>query len=294
MSTIPPRHSVLPMFGVHQSAGLMDMALNMCFKHTHMCPYLWVPTLKPQRPCIRPPLQEELPPGNLTPKPLSTLGRLCKPADKGDDSRKGRCEKKRVVFADSKGLPLTAVRIISEPEEHWRGKRTSPRRLQEFDAMPRGWHNCNVSTSCPGTRLQLGFPQPSADFQVFRTRLAESMVLLENCCMTETNLQGTVRVRNVGFQKDVFVRVTFDSWRRHRDVPCSYLQKRYGGPETDIFIFDITFPKALDVKEKIEFCVGYVPGGQSTSHWDNNNGHNYSVFVCASTHLPIPQLWDGA
>lgn len=285
-----PFTTVFPTLGVSQSAGLVDLAVNMCFKQSHLCPYLWVPTSKPQRPCIRP-LQEDFPPVDLTPKPLTTARRSSDQSDESDDTV---CERKRVVFADSKGLSLTDVRIFSETEEHCRGKRASPWQLQEIDAIPQAWHNCNVSTSCPGTRLQLGFPQPSADFQAFRTRLAVSMVLLENCCVTETALQGTVRVRNVSFQKDVFVRVTFDSWRRYRDIPCSYLEKRYGGPETDIFTFDITFPKVLDAKEKIEFCVGYVPGGQGTSHWDNNNGHNYSVFVCASSHLPIPQMWDGA
>ncbi|KAI9527703.1 hypothetical protein NQZ68_027793 [Dissostichus eleginoides] len=49
--------------------------------------------------------------------------------------------------------------------------------------------------------------------------LAESMVTLENCSVNEQVLHGTVRVRNISFQKDVRVRITFDSWQSYRDVP---------------------------------------------------------------------------
>lgn len=200
-----------------------------------------------------------------------------------DDEVLLQIKNKRVVFADSCGLSLTAVRVFSDEEEQ--SDLDLLPSLQGLGSMTEDGYSCTVSTCCPGTQLKLGFPQPSADFQAFRAKLAKSMVILENCSVNEQAMHGTVRVRNISFQKDVRVRITFDSWQSCRDVPCTYLQKRFGGPQTDIFEFDIAVPKVLDAKRKIEFCLIYLPGGHSEPFWDNNNGQNYSITVCVSSHL---------
>uniref|UniRef100_A0A3Q3LVJ5 Protein phosphatase 1 regulatory subunit 3C2, duplicate b n=1 Tax=Mastacembelus armatus TaxID=205130 RepID=A0A3Q3LVJ5_9TELE len=272
--------TVLPeVDGWSQSSGLLEIAVRLYLnQRKHLCPHVWVPILKPQRPCIRSQVSEQLPSDiwgqvSLT-HPLSSFL---------DDEVFIPIKKKNVVFADSRGLSLTAVRVFSAEDEQsdlnllpW---------LQDLESMSGDGYSCTVSTCCPGTRLTLGFPQPSADFQAFRAKLTESMIILENCSITEQALQGTVRVRNLSFQKDVRVRITFDSWQSYKDVPCTYVQKRFGGPQTDIFEFDVAIPKVLDAKRKIEFCLSYLPGGQSEPFWDNNNGENYSITVCVSSHL---------
>lgn len=265
-----------------QSAGLMEIAVRLCLnQRKELCPHVWVPILKPLRPCIRPAASEQissdiLGQANLTHPLLDLL-------DDFDDDILIPIKNKHVVFADSQGLSLTDVRVFSDKEEH-----------ADFDLLPslqgsgsikEDGYSCTVSTCCPGTRLKLGFPQPSENFQAFRAKLAESMVTLENCSVTEVALEGTVRVRNISFQKEVNVRITFDSWQSYRNVPCTYVQKRFGGPQTDIFEFYIDIPKVLDAKRKIEFCLSYLPGGQSKTFWDNNNGQNYSIAVCVSSHL---------
>lgn len=272
--------SVLPvgLRSAAQSAGLAELAVRLYLnQRRQLCPHVWVPILKPQRPCIR--------------SPADSTGAAClaQPAAPVLDEVHHEDEiflpikNKRVFFADSCGLSLAAVRVFSDEEEQ-RDLELLPS-LRGLGSMTEDGYSCTVSTCCPGTRLKLGFPQPSADFQAFRAKLAKSMVTLENCSVTDHLLQGTVRVRNVGFQKDVRVRVTFDSWQSQRDVACAYLQKRFGGPETDIFEFDIAVPKVLDAKRKIEFCLFYLPGGHAEPFWDNNNGQNYSVAVCVSSHL---------
>lgn len=265
-----------------QSAGLMEIAVRLCLnQRKELCPHVWVPILKPLRPCIRPAASEQissdiLGQANLTHPLLDLL-------DDFDDDILIPIKNKHVVFADSQGLSLTDVRVFSDKEEH-----------ADFDLLPslqgsgsikEDGYSCTVSTCCPGTRLKLDFPQPSENFQAFRAKLAESMVTLENCSVTEVALEGTVRVRNISFQKEVNVRITFDSWQSYRNVPCTYVQKRFGGPQTDIFEFYIDIPKVLDAKRKIEFCLNYLPGGQSKTFWDNNNGQNYSIAVCVSSHL---------
>lgn len=277
--------TVLPVVGLGsmaQSAGLLEVAVRLCLnQRKQLCPHVWVPILKPQRPCIRPPVSDQLSSdilsqGYLNHPFLSFLDDL-------DDDILIPIKNKHVVFADSQGLSLTAVRVFSDEEEP--SDLDLLPSLGGFESMTEDGYSCTVSTCCPGTQLKLGFPQPSADFQAFRAKLAESMVILENCTISEQALQGTVRVRNISFRKDVRVRITFDSWQSYKDVPCTYLQKRFGGPQTDIFEFDIVIPKVLDAKRKIEFCLFYLPGGHSEPFWDNNNGQNYSITVCVNSHL---------
>lgn len=266
-----------------QSAGLAEIAVRLCLnQRKQLCPHVWVPILKPQRPCIRPPLSDQLPFDILSQAYLTQRVPFLLD-DLDDDEVLLPIKNKRVMFADSYGLSLTAVRVFSDEEEQ--SDLDLLPSLQDLGSMTEDGYSCTVSTCCPGTQLKLGFPQPSADFQAFRAKLAKSMVTLENCSVNEQALQGTIRVRNISFQKDVRVRITFDSWQSYRDVPCTYLQKRFGGPQTDIFEFDIALPKVLDAKKNIEFCLFYLPAGHSEPFWDNNNGENYNITVCASSHL---------
>lgn len=267
-----------------QSAGLLEIAVRLCLnQRKQLCPHVWVPILKPQRSCIRPPVSEQLSSDVLSQAfPLHPFSPLLDDPYDGDDML-FPIKNKRVVFADTQGLSLTAVRVFSDEEEQ--SDLDLLPSLRSLGSMTEDGYSCTVSTCCPGTRLKLGFPQPSADFQAFRAKLAESMVILENCSISEQALRGTARVRNVSYRKDVRVRITFDSWQSYRDVPCTYLQKRFGGPQTDIFEFDIPIPKVLDAKRNIEFCLSYLPGGHSEAFWDNNNGQNYSITVSVNSHL---------
>ncbi|XP_007231540.3 protein phosphatase 1 regulatory subunit 3C-B-like [Astyanax mexicanus] len=186
-------------------------------------------------------------------------------------AKRRSCTKKRVVFADTKGLSLTSVRVFSKKEEkvHYEAPPCRiPTRL------------CWLGEHAQVPRLHLGFTQPCSDPQAFRQRMDQCPVLLENCCISEQALVGMVRVWNVSYEKAVHVRITFDSWRSQQDVPCSFLERRCGDPDTDTFSFHITLPETLETQERIEFCVRYLPQGYSQAVWDNNYGKNYSLRVC--------------
>ncbi|KAG7281314.1 hypothetical protein CRUP_030997 [Coryphaenoides rupestris] len=290
-----------------QPASLVEVGVSLCLNgHQELCPYVWVPILKPRRPCIRTPApHHQLPPDLLCQECVDPLMSFLLDDILEDDDGEYyntavAVKNKRVVFADAKGLSLTDVRVFSENQDSERSShhhllRLAPSpslQLPGASATPvqseQDCYSCTVSTCCPGTRLELGFPQPSADFQAFRDKLARSMVVLESCAvLTEPGhvLWGTAHVKNISFHKDVRVRVTFDSWQSYRDVHCAYVQARYGGPQTDIFEFSVPVPKVLDAKRKIEFCLSYLPDGHSQPFWDNNDGHNYGVHICVSSHL---------
>ncbi|KAM6931334.1 protein phosphatase 1 regulatory subunit 3C-B-like [Xenentodon cancila] len=267
------------------SAGLVEIAVRLCLnQRKQLCPHVWVPILKPLRPCIRSPVSEQLSVDILSQAYLNhPFSYLLNDLGDDDDDVAIPIKNKRVVFADSLGFSLAAVRVFSDEEEQ--SDLDLLPTLQDLGSTAEDSYSCTVSTYCPGTQLKLGFPQPSLNFQAFRAKLAESMVILESCAVSEQALQGTLRVKNISFQKDVRVRITFDSWQSYRDVPCTYLQKRFGGPQTDIFEFDIVIPKVLDAKRRIEFCLMYLPEGHNEPFWDNNNGKNYSITVCVKSHL---------
>ncbi|XP_076010130.1 protein phosphatase 1 regulatory subunit 3C-B-like [Genypterus blacodes] len=283
--------TILPLVGLGsmaQSSGLLEIAVRLCLNQSkQLCPHVWVPILKPLRPCIRPAVSKQLS-SNIFSRPflLRPLPRfvddMSDDEEDDDDDVVIPVKNKRVVFADSIGFSLTTVRVFSDEEEE--SDLDLLPSLKGLGSMTEDSYSCTVSTCCPGTQLKMGFHQPAADFQSFRAKLAESMIILESCSITDQTLQGTMRVRNLSFRKDVSVRITFDSWLSYRDVACTHLQGRYGGPETDIFDFNIAIPKVIDAKRKIEFCLRYLPGGQIEPFWDNNNGKNYSI-VCASSHL---------
>lgn len=182
--------------------------------------------------------------------------------------------KKRVVFADAKGLALTAVRLfIPEPSSPTPTlvMKPSPAKLQGQQS---------TSNNLQRYKLRLGFPQPTLDFKAFLARLREMRVQLESCNISEHSLSGKVCVSHVSAEKAVHVRVTFDSWRSHHDIPCTFLQQqRHGGSDMGIFSFDLSLPQNINPKERIEFCVSLRPGAGVTPLWDDNRGQNYRVCV---------------
>ncbi|GLD55115.1 protein phosphatase 1 regulatory subunit 3C-B-like protein [Lates japonicus] len=105
--------------------------------------------------------------------------------------------KKRVVFADAKGLALTAVRLfIPEPSSPTPTlvMKPSPAKLQGQQS---------TSNNLQRYKLRLGFPQPTLDFKAFLARLREMRVQLESCNISEHSLSGKVCVSHVSAEKAV-------------------------------------------------------------------------------------------
>lgn len=183
-------------------------------------------------------------------------------------------KKKRVVFADAKGLALTSVRIFT----------TDPSETETEDApQPEEHVKPRAPMQSVRLRLKLGFPQPVAD----RASLKETLVQLESCCLSEMALSGTVRVCNIKFDKTVFICITFDSWRSHKNIACTYVRQPNAALETDLYSFNVSLPSNLDPKERLEFVVVFRPGN-SKLLVDNNKGKNYHILV--ESVVPEPRL----
>lgn len=189
-------------------------------------------------------------------------------------------KKKRVVFADSQGLALTAVHVFNEAEDDPLTELQF--NLTEIEGATAGLilRDCKDAAGC-GSGLVLNFTQPAADYLDLRNRLKAQQVCLETCSVQERLLSGSVQVRNLCFDKSVSVRITFDSWRSFQDVPCLYLHNVYGCPDTDTFSFSILVPEVLEASNRVEFCIQYRT--RDHTFWDNNHGNNYQLVVADSS-----------
>ncbi|XP_063047732.1 protein phosphatase 1, regulatory subunit 3Ca [Engraulis encrasicolus] len=203
-------------------------------------------------------------------------------------------DKKRVVFADSKGMSLTAVHLFSSGGNAMMDDPAAEvtqalSRLQlELENATRA---ITTAAAPPASQsLTLDFPQPSADYLDFRSRLLRNQVCLENCTLQERSLTGTVKVRNLAFEKSVQLRVTFDSWRSLRDVDCTFMNNVYGCQETDTFAFAVELPCYVAPANRVEFCVCYRAADQT--YWDNNDGDNYRLVAAAPWQSSHESKWS--
>ncbi|XP_042364633.1 protein phosphatase 1 regulatory subunit 3B [Plectropomus leopardus] len=233
----------------------MDMALPLCLPTEEFVYRTRPQTFKPAlSSCLRfpPPCVDQTPPAD-GPPPRRDSGKA----------------KKQVTFADHRGLSLTKVKVFSQFSD-------------PIDVPVNIQVTLSSAPSLPAEedKLVLDFTQPSSDYLHFRQSLETNLVCLEHCMLKEKALAGTVKVKNVSFEKSVKLRVTFDSWRSHSDVDCEYVKNTYPSSYSDTFSFTVPLPEQLPPHERVEFAVCYEVDGRE--HWDSNQGSNYRI-VWSST-----------
>jgi protein phosphatase 1 regulatory subunit 3A/B/C/D/E len=89
---------------------------------------------------------------------------------------------------------------------------------------------------------------------------------------------GVVWVRNLAFEKRVFVRWTADEWASHADAVGQYVE---GDGFADRFRFEFNPPSNLKAGQRVQMCLRFEAGGVG-EFWDSNCGQNY-VFQCSLT-----------
>ncbi|XP_013855258.1 protein phosphatase 1 regulatory subunit 3C-B [Austrofundulus limnaeus] len=189
---------------------------------------------------------------------------------------KKKTSKKRVVFADSRGMSLTAIHVFSKFEDEPYQNKPDDGISEELQFDMTDLETATMDLKISSVRsLALDFKQPSADYLDFRNRLMQNSVCLENCSLQERSLTGTVKVRNIGFEKSVQVRITYDSWATFSDVDCTFMNNIYGCQDTDTFAFVLELPAYIPPQNRVEFCICFKAQGQTC--WDNNDGKNYAL-----------------
>lgn len=177
--------------------------------------------------------------------------------------------KRKVSFADDKGLSLTEVRVMKNEINEL------PRWTQQllFQSLPTRNESTVINTWDPL------FPQPASDYLAFRKRIEENNVALENVIVKKDDdlLTGTIKVKNLTFEKHVFVRATFDCWASYCNYPAIFVsQGTCPVPALfDTFSFSIKVPASAARYGIIELCVGYKTPHRE--YWDSNGGKNYKL-----------------
>lgn len=181
--------------------------------------------------------------------------------------------KKKVSFADHKGMALASVKIMTEPSD------VPPQLKLEVLAAVRQGATAGVSDQPP---LVLKFPQPASDYLAFRDQLEQNCVSLENVILRDYKVLGTIKVKNISFEKRVLVRVTFDTWETFSDFEGLYVAGQPTSSQNiDTFSFEFDVPTNLAHNTEINFAVCFEANGKQ--YWDSKNGENYKIAVSSET-----------
>jgi protein phosphatase 1 regulatory subunit 3A/B/C/D/E len=173
--------------------------------------------------------------------------------------------RKKVSFADEKGKSLYCVKVFHETSD-------TPPSLSN-DVLSQITENTMavVTNVSPYT---LDFEQPASNYMAFREKLEHKFVSLEYVLLKDYNVLGTIKVKNIAFDKTVFVRFTVDGWKSFGDKAAEF-QPNGVANGIDTFQFEFSIPNAHDVTGSIEFCICFTANDQE--YWDNNESKNYRL-----------------
>lgn len=176
--------------------------------------------------------------------------------------------RKIVRFADSLGLDLVSVRQVKDAE--------NPPIIPASATVDLNLDKEKSFSSLGAKQYQICFPQPGASPN-FIHRVLTHFVCLENARVDSSRglLTGTIRVKSVGFEKKVAVRITYNDWSTFFEIPTSYVQNSHDNT-TDRFSFSAVFPNSMVANDRAQFAIRYeIHSG--VTYWDNNHGENYIV-----------------
>lgn len=180
--------------------------------------------------------------------------------------------KKRVSFADDIGLALENVRVLGDSSD------VPP--VLEPDVLAQLNLGCSAPLCIAEPQFAVNFPQPLSDYLELRSKVESGKVSLETAHVKGSSVLGTVRVKNIAFEKKVFVRLTFSNWETYDDINAVYSSTAGSySPFYDIFEFKISLKAVEKEVRRIYFAVCYEAGDEQ--FWDNNNGENYEIVSLA-------------
>lgn len=195
--------------------------------------------------------------------------------------RTGYSMKKSVTFADERGRSLEQIKLIHELSHE-------PPVLQAavIQKITQG-AEAGAKASPP---LELLFTQPASEYQQFRHRLETKWVALENVILSDYHIQGTIKVKNVTYHKEVIVRYTTDKWKSSTDTPAKHCGNSSCSHLFDTFSFEIDVPTTFGQGDSVEFCVQYKTDDRE--FWDSNDGNNYKVGTKLEDSNTCPSLCE--
>ncbi|NWU28886.1 PPR3A phosphatase, partial [Dyaphorophyia castanea] len=170
---------------------------------------------------------------------------------------------RKVSFADAFGFDLVSVKEF----DTWEFPNTGQENDIEDEVFPQDEYFFSQQFTLPASQDEL--------LQKVREQkvMLESVVLLPGI----TCMNGIIRVLNVSFEKQVYVRMTLNNWLSYYDILAEFMPNSCGG-ETDQFCFKISLvPPFQKDGVKVEFCIRYETS--VGTFWANNDDKNYTL-IC--------------
>ncbi|NXQ19868.1 PPR3A phosphatase, partial [Peucedramus taeniatus] len=170
---------------------------------------------------------------------------------------------RKVSFADAFGFDLVSVKEF----DIWEFPNTGQEDYIEDEVFPQDEYFFSQQFTLPASQEEL------------LQKVREQKVVLESVLLLPgiTCMNGIIRVLNVSFEKQVYVRMTLNNWLSYYDILAEFMPNSCGS-ETDQFCFKISLvPPFQKDGIKVEFCIRY-----ETSvgiFWANNDDKNYTL-IC--------------
>ncbi|NXE35494.1 PPR3A phosphatase, partial [Ptilorrhoa leucosticta] len=170
---------------------------------------------------------------------------------------------RKVSFADAFGFDLVSVKEF----DIWEFPTTGQENDIEDEVFPQDEYFFSQQFTLPASQEDI------------LQKVREEKVMLESVLLLPgiTCMNGIIRVLNVSFEKQVYVRMTLNNWLSYYDILAEFMPNSCGS-ETDQFCFKISLvPPFQKDGVKVEFCIRY-----ETSvgiFWANNDGKNYTL-IC--------------
>ncbi|NXJ19450.1 PPR3A phosphatase, partial [Dicrurus megarhynchus] len=170
---------------------------------------------------------------------------------------------RKVSFADAFGFDLVSVKEF----DSWAFPNTGQEDDTEDEVFPQEEYFFSQQFTLPASQEEL------------LQKVREQKVTLESVLLVPgiTCMNGIIRVLNVSFEKQVYVRMTLNNWLSYYDILAEFMPNSCGS-ETDQFCFKISLvPPFQKDGVKVEFCIRYETS--VGTFWANNDDKNYTL-VC--------------
>ncbi|NXL98618.1 PPR3A phosphatase, partial [Tyrannus savana] len=170
---------------------------------------------------------------------------------------------RKVSFADAFGFDLVSVKEFNI----WEFPNTGQDNNIEDEVFPQEEYFFSQLFTLPPSQEEL------------LQKVREQKVVLESILFLPgiTCMNGIIRVLNISFEKQVYVRMTLNDWLSYYDILAEFMPNSCGN-ETDQFCFKISLvPPYQKDGAKVEFCIRYETS--VGTFWANNDDKNYAL-IC--------------
>ncbi|KFW88623.1 Protein phosphatase 1 regulatory subunit 3A, partial [Manacus vitellinus] len=170
---------------------------------------------------------------------------------------------RKVSFADAFGFDLVSVKEFNI----WELPNTGQDHDIEDEVFPQDEYFFSQLFTLPPSQEEL------------LQKVREQKVMLESILLLPgiTSMNGIIRVLNISFEKQVYVRTTLNNWLSYYDILAEFMPNSCGN-ETDQFCFKISLvPPYQKDGVKVEFCIRYETS--VGTFWANNDDKNYTL-IC--------------